>query len=183
MNKETIENFNIVLSKIEKFSEFSPGVILFKIIKPNEKIKQEVTEFNKIVENVFTFGINEDFFIENGEYPWCSLTKKGKLAKKKGGYLEYEKYINEKELKSENKSITVNGVYIENNENSKNQSFENIANKKQVSAEPNNKPEQKSRLKKILSDPWFIGISLALLAAVLNAERIKKWLDSIIDGL
>jgi hypothetical protein len=81
------------------------------------------------------------------------------------------------------RNININGVYIENNENSKNQSFENIANKKQVISEPNNKPEKKSRLKKILSNPWFIGISLVFLAAVLNAERIKKLLDSIIDGL
>lgn len=83
----------------------------------------------------------------------------------------------------ENKNITNSGIYINKNENKGNQSFENIANKKQVNAEPNNNPEQKSRFKKILSSSWFIGISLVFLAAILNAERIKNWIDSVMNGL
>jgi hypothetical protein len=161
MNKETIKYFDIVLSKIENFEEFSSGVILFKILEPNEKIQQEVIEFNDLVGRVNLFGRNEDFFMKNGENGHHSLKPEGKIAKKLGSYSEYLKYIEKKELKDENKNINVNGVYIEKNSNKKIQSFENIANKKQVKAEPSIKPEQKSLVKKIFSSSWtllFVGI-------------------------
>jgi hypothetical protein len=185
MNKETIENFNIVLSKIEKFSEFSPGDILSKLLKPNEKIKQEVTEFNRIVENVFALGTNEDFFIENGEYPWCSLTQKGKKAKKLGGYLEYEKYIEKKDLENNGLNINIenlnqgdnNGVLIQGSR------LEKSLIKQKINPAPKNTPEKKSLFKRVYSDPWVIGISLLIIAALLNAERIKNWIDKIIENI
>lgn len=49
--------------------------------------------------------------------------------------------------------------------------------------ESDNKVEKKSIFNKIYSDPWVIGIVLLIIASILSADRIKKWIDSIIDVL
>jgi hypothetical protein len=54
--------------------------------------------------------------------------------------------------------------------------------KNKVIAAPTSKPVKKSLLKKIYSDPWVIGIILLVIAAFLNSDRIKNWIDSIIEN-
>ncbi|WP_144892524.1 hypothetical protein [Flavobacterium tiangeerense] len=49
-------------------------------------------------------------------------------------------------------------------------------------AAPSNNPVIKSRLKTILSNPWFIGISLALLAAILNGKRFMSFINNMLDN-
>ena len=44
---------------------------------------------------------------------------------------------------------------------------------------PNKKPEIKSRLKKLFSNPWVIGISLTLLTAILNGKRVMNFINNI----
>jgi|TARA_B110000503_G_C7069247_1_gene380147 hypothetical protein len=80
---------------------------------------------------------------------------KSKLLSKFIELQDFEKLSEYIESESKRENITINGVYIENNENSINQSFENIANKKQVKPIPNKKPEQKSFVKKLFSNWWF----------------------------
>ena len=179
MKKETIKYFDIVLSKIENYNEFSIGVILSKLLNPDEKDQKEVIEFNKIVENVNLFGRNEDFFKPNGVDPWNSLTPEGKIAKKLGGYFEYEKHIEKKELESTNKNITNNnfgGTLIQDSDlkNAR------IINKPKTE---NNIPLKKSLIQKLLSNPWLIGIIFAIIAALLNADRVMKFINEKVDGL
>lgn len=45
-----------------------------------------------------------------------------------------------------------------------------------------NNPAKKSRLITILSNPWFIGISLTFLAAVFNAKRFMSFINNIFDN-
>jgi hypothetical protein len=179
--KEIIEYLEIVFKDITDFELVSVNNPITKVLK--HQTKEERENFFSVVDNVELFAKNNDLIKKIGTGDFFKLTKNGKKLKKLGSYSEYLKHIKKKDLKPESKVINVNGVYIEKNENNKNQSFENIANKKQVNAEPNIIPVQKSRLKKILSDPWFIGISLLILTVVFNAERIKNWVDSIIDGI
>jgi hypothetical protein len=178
MNKETIKNFNIVLSKIEKFSEFSTGVILSKLLTNKNRTQKEVIEFNRLVKNVFTLGTNEDFFIKNGEYPWGSLTKKGKKAKKLGGYLEYEKYIEEKELESK-KLLVNNGIIIEAHNNKGNQSFEKIEvikNKTIHNINPTKNPSIWERIISICVKFWWlfiIPLAVTVIGILINKGLIK----------
>ena len=51
-----------------------------------------------------------------------------------------------------------------------------------TNAAPSNNPVIKSRLKTILSNPWFIGISLALLAAIFNGKRFMSFINNILDN-
>ena len=175
--KEIIEHLEIVFNDITDFELVSVNNPIFDLLHP--KTEDEKNKFFSIVDNVKLFAKNNDLIEKHGTGDFFKLTKKGKKLKKLGSYSEYLKYIEKKELESKSKVINNSGIYIESNENKGTQSFEKTANKKQVNAEPNSKPEQKSRLKKILSDPWVIGISLVLLAAILNVERIKNWYDSI----
>ena len=48
---------------------------------------------------------------------------------------------------------------------------------------PSKKPETKSRLKKLLSNPWVIGISLALVTTVLNGKRVMIYINDILDNI
>jgi hypothetical protein len=178
MKKETIKYFNIVLSEIENFEEFSSGVILFKILEPNEKIQQEVIEFNKLVESVDLFARNEDFFIKKGNNGWHSLTPEGKKAKKLGGYLEYEKYINKKELESER--LLVNNGNIIQGDNYGNQSSSNFSNNPQTNnIIANKKPTEKKNLiikfwKLISENKLIAGI---LILVILYILKVKFGID------
>ena len=42
-----------------------------------------------------------------------------------------------------------------------------------------NNPVIKSRIRTILSNPWFIGISLALLAAIFNGKKFMSFINNI----
>ncbi|MDH7914207.1 hypothetical protein [Winogradskyella sp. SYSU M77433] len=45
----------------------------------------------------------------------------------------------------------------------------------------NNTPLKKSLIQKLLSNPWFIGIVLAIVAAILNTERIMNFINNVIN--
>lgn len=49
-------------------------------------------------------------------------------------------------------------------------------------AAPSNNPVIKSRLNTILSNPWLIGISLALIAAIFNGKRFMSFINNILDN-
>lgn len=71
------------------------------------------------------------------------------------------KYLNEIEKEDKIKTINNSGVYIEANDNKGTQSFDDIETKNKVNTNPKIKPEQKSLVKKIFSNPWtllFVGI-------------------------
>ena len=75
------------------------------------------------------------------------------------------------------KSIVNNGILIQDSR------LEKSPIKQNINPAPKNNPEKKSLFKRIYSDPWVIGISLIIIAAILGAERIKHWIDSYINGL
>ena len=52
-----------------------------------------------------------------------------------------------------------------------------------TNAAPSNNPETKSRLIIILSNPWVIGIFLALLTAVLNGKIIMNFINNILEKI
>jgi hypothetical protein len=85
------------------------------------------------------------------------------------------KYLNE--LENTEKSIVNNGILIQDSR------LEKSPIKQNINPAPKNNPEKKSLFKRIYSDPWVIGISLIIIAAILGAERIKHWIDSYINGL
>ena len=87
------------------------------------------------------------------------------------------------ELESENNKIIINSF---NNStigqfNQDSEFFESPNNIK-TKAAPRSKPEIKSRLKTILSNPWLIGISLVLLAAIFNGKRFMSFINNILDN-
>lgn len=52
-----------------------------------------------------------------------------------------------------------------------------------VNAVPSNNPVRKSLFKRIVTSPWFIGIVLVIIAAILNADRISDWINNIINNI
>ena len=48
---------------------------------------------------------------------------------------------------------------------------------------PSKNPEMKSRLNKLLSNPWFIGISVAVLTALLNGKRVMNFINDILNNI
>ena len=48
---------------------------------------------------------------------------------------------------------------------------------------PSKKPETKSRLNKLLSNPWLVGMSVAVFTAVLNGKRVMKYINNILDNI
>jgi hypothetical protein len=85
------------------------------------------------------------------------------------------KYMNE--IENGNKTITNNGILIQDS------FLDKSPIKQKTNPAPNNNPEKKSLFKRIYSDPWIVGISLLIIAALLNAERIKNWIDKIIENI
>ncbi|WP_264558915.1 hypothetical protein [Flavobacterium sp. N2270] len=55
--------------------------------------------------------------------------------------------------------------------------------KKNTNAKPSKNPVIKSRLSRLLLNPWVIGFSFALLAAILNADRVMRFINNIIDNI
>jgi hypothetical protein len=49
--------------------------------------------------------------------------------------------------------------------------------------ETNLEENQKTRLSTFLSNPWVIGVALALLAAILNGERVVRFINKILNSL
>lgn len=48
---------------------------------------------------------------------------------------------------------------------------------------PSKNPEIKSKLNKLLSNPWFISISVAVFTAVLNGKRVMNFINNILDNI
>ena len=57
--------------------------------------------------------------------------------------------------------------------------FFEIPNKIKTKAAPSNNPVIKSRLITILSNSWFVGISIALLAAIFNGKKFMSFINNI----
>jgi hypothetical protein len=90
------------------------------------------------------------------------------------------KFLSEIELK--NKSITNhfnNSTIGQFNQDSK---FFESPNSIKTKAAPSNNPVIKSRLNTILSNPWFIGISFALIAAIFNGKRFMSFINNILNN-
>lgn len=85
------------------------------------------------------------------------------------------KYLNE--LENTKKSIVNNGILIQDS------LLEKSPIKQNINPAPKNNTEKKSLFMRIFLNPWVVGISLIIIAAVLGTERIKYWIDSYVNGL
>ena len=47
----------------------------------------------------------------------------------------------------------------------------------------NNTPLKKSLIQKLLSNPWLIGLVFAIIAAILNSDRIMNFINDKINGI
>ncbi|WP_157209286.1 hypothetical protein [Mariniflexile maritimum] len=103
---------------------------------------------------------------------------------KNGGFEKYYRLKKERMTKN-NKPNVIAKNYI-GGDNYGTQSLDRslkMAKTKQTIAAPINKPVTKSLFKRIYSDPWLIGISLVIIALILSADRIKNWINGIIDKI
>lgn len=172
-----IKYFDIVLLSEKKDSFFDIyDSLVPKYLKVNTKSEKEY--FFDLKDEIIEFAKYEKYF---NQFPsgHCELTDKGKKAKKKGGHLQYEEYIEKQELESENKSINISIENLNQGENKgvliQGSSLEKSPIKNKVNAEPNNKPEQKSFVKKIFSSGW----TLAFVMLVIEEITLGKIWNSI----
>lgn len=137
-----------------------------KFIKDEKKLRLKLISLSK--EKLTSYNGGTDFHFSNGNRlnKYCLLSK-----------IEFKgiDYLNN--LEKENKSIVNNGILIQDS------LLEKSPIKQNINPAPKNNPEKKSLFNRIYSDPLVIGIILLLIAAIFNAERVKKWVDSIIYGL
>jgi len=160
---------------------FSLNEIIDLLNLDNTKERQ----FNVVVLEVTSLLKEYDFInIVPNTSGYFKLSQNGFLAKEKGGYFKYIDFIKNKELESKTSNIIAENYIAGDNFGT--QYLERSFNKpkiKQTIAAPINKPVTKSLFKRIYSDPWLIGISLAILALILSADRIKDWINGIIDKI
>jgi hypothetical protein len=88
-------------------------------------------------------------------------------------------YLNK--IESDNRNITNNFNNSTIGQLNQDSEFFESPNNIKTKAAPSNNPVIKSRLNTILSNPWFIGISLALITAIFNARRFVSFINNIID--
>lgn len=158
--KETIKYLEIVFKDITDFELVSIKDPITKVLK--HETKEERDKFFSVVENVELFARNNDLIEKNGNGGWFKLTDKGKKLKKNGGYLEYEKYIEKKELENNGLNINIenlnqgenNGVLIQGSR------LEKSPIKHKTVQKTNSKPIKKSLLE---ITTWVIGIIIGLI--------------------
>lgn len=183
MKKETvIKYFDIVLLSEKKDSFFD----VYDSLVPkymNTDTKKEKEYFCDLRDEIIEFAVYEKYFNQfpNGS---CELTEKGKAAKKKGGHSKYEGYIDKKDLDSNNVNIKIDNLISGDNYGiqSSKTNFNKPINIKtnEISSK---KSEKESSLKKVFSNPWVIGFSFAILAALLSAQRIINFINNYINYL
>jgi len=182
MKEDTLYKYLDIILLESDISEpnSSMNILYEKYLNP--VTDEERDEYFRITENVVSLGIKLGYFeYISKEKTWFSLSEKGILAKEKGGHFKYVEFKKNKESESKEKSITYNineSVIGQLNQDS-NFSASPISIK--TNAIPSKNPETKSRLKKLLSNPWVVGISLTLLTAILNGKRVMEYINSIID--
>lgn len=71
-------------------------------------------------------------------------------------------------------------VWLLRDETSLTPNIPNSINEKEI---PSKKPAKKSLFTRFILNQWTIVIIVLILGAVLNANRIKDWINAIIDGL
>jgi hypothetical protein len=173
MKEETvIKYFDIVLLSEKKDSFFD----VYDSLVPkymNASTKPEQKYFSDLKNEIIEFAIYEKYFKQfpNGS---CELTKKGKSAKKKGGHLKNEEYIEKKELES--KRLLVNNGNIIQGDNYGNQSFERTEVKKNKithTTNPIKKPSIWERIKSFWVKFWWtFVIPLAIVLIGILVERL-----------
>ncbi|WP_439129267.1 hypothetical protein [Polaribacter sp.] len=90
--KEIIKYLDLVFKGITDFNAFSTNNILFKIIKPNDKVEKERNSFFEIIKEVERFGKNNDLFEQISTQNWYKLTPKGKELKLSSlGFIKFTK--------------------------------------------------------------------------------------------
>ena len=115
---------------------------------------------------------------KNGQF--YELKTKGIEIVENGGYLKHRHTekgtINTKQI---TKTLNFNG----NNYGIVGQDsrIENSPINIQTNDAPSKSSETKSRLKTILSNPWVIGVSLVVFAALLNADKVMNLINNIIN--
>ncbi|MEZ7494518.1 hypothetical protein QO206_03410 [Leeuwenhoekiella aequorea] len=160
MKKGTIDNLK-KLKLGERLSSYKP-------------LSEEEKELQNTLSKLKNFGI---LSLNKNSYSVLNF----KLLSKFIELQDFEKlaeYIeNPNELENGIKSIVNNGILIQDSR------LEKSPIKQNINPAPKNNPEKKSLFNRIYSNPWVIGISLIIIAAILGAERIKDWIDKYINGL
>ncbi|MFV5696177.1 hypothetical protein ACM55G_12170 [Flavobacterium sp. LB3P122] len=91
-----------------------------------------------------------------------------------------KKFLSEIELKNNNITNQFNNSTI--SQLNQDSDFFKSPNSIKTKAAPSNNPVIKSRLNTILLNPWLIGISFALIAAIFNGKRFMSFINNILDN-
>jgi len=174
--KTIIKYLDIILQADKKDSFFDIYDILVPKYLKAEADEREKKYFIKLKEEIIEFGEYENY-IEQFDSGHFKLTEKGKTAKKKGGHLNYEKYLeNKTDPKTVNynlKGATIGQINHESN-------FEKSPNKITLNTDQNNKPDKKSFLKRVFLNPYVIGIVLIAIEEY-KIGTIYKFIISMIE--
>ena len=178
--KTIIQYLDIILQADKKDSFFDIyDVLVPKYLKADTK--KEKKYFNELEEEITELGEYENY-IEQFDSGHFKLTDKGKIVKKKGGHLNYEKYMENKDLDSEIEHKTVNynleGATVGQINNESN--FEKTTAKITLKTGQNNKPDKKSLLKRVFLNPYVIGIVLIAIEEY-KIGTIYKFIISMIE--
>jgi hypothetical protein len=149
-----------------KDNENGKPITLDNFHKNESLLRSKISELVKLkyITKVAELSLGTDFNVKGLR---CEITING------------IKYLNEIENKSENKNITNNnygGTFIQDSDLKKARIINNPKTE-------NNIPFKKSLIKQIISNPWLLLIVGALIAALLNSNRIMKFINENVDGI
>jgi len=178
--KTIIEYLDIILQADKKDSFFD----IYDILVPKYlkvETESEKKYFIELKEEIIEFGEYENY-IEQFDSGHIKLTEKGKTAKKKGGHLNYEKYLENKDLdnKTEHKTVNYNLEGATVGQINHESNFEKSPTKITLKTDRNNKPDKKSLLKRIFLNPYVIGIVLIAIEEY-KIGTIYKFIISMIE--
>lgn len=113
---------------------------------------------------------------KNGQF--YELKSKGVEIVESGGYLKH-RHIEKGSIDTQQITKTLN--FNGNNYGIVGQDsrFENIPINIKTNDIPSKNPVTKSRLITILSNPWFVGITLVVLAAIFNGKTVMNFINNI----
>ena len=184
MKERNIKDLDLILNKLVQ----ADGVISINDFQDENgnyfgfKESEEAENYFKDLMSVF-----EELNIANVKLNFLELIPVGsehRTFKNKGGFSKH--YERKEDTPSKGEKTTKNVTYnISGNVEQLNQdsNFSNSPISIKTKPAPNKKPVIKSRLNKFFSNKWLIGISLVVLAAILNGNRIMNVINKFLDNL
>ncbi len=153
-------------------------MLLFRHIFKPQNVTSNPKELHRQILKLVLHFVFVELLLRNSKYIKCRLINNENIIAKIE--LKGKEYLSKIDS---NKNVTNNFNNSTIGQFNQESSFSESPISIKTNEIPSKKPETKSRLNKLLSNPWLVGISVAVFTAVLNGKRVMKYINDILDNI